>query len=348
MQNTKFSLIVCTYMRPVALCTLLDSVQLQSRYPDEILIIDGSTDDATQDRFLADRGGGRESENNYKNLSYYKVPPEHRGLTKQRNYGIERVGDTMEIVCFLDDDIVLEPPYFEEILKTYQEHPDALGVGGYIINGVSWEKVNEPFTPAINQFHYDGYVRSDGSRFVLRKRVGLDADTPPGYPPDFSHGRSISFLPPSGNIYQVEQLMGGVASYKIEALKSQKFSEYFEGYGLYEDADYTLRLSKKGPLYINTKAQLYHHHDPEGRPNKFSYGKMVVRNGWYIWRVKYPRPTMKARLKWNLTSGLLTFIRFSNSMTTNKKQRTEAFTEALGRVVGWFSLLVNKPTIENK
>lgn len=339
MDNVTLSLIVCTYMRPVALCTLLDSVQLQSKYPDEILIIDGSTNDATQDRF-------RESV--YRNLTYYKVPPEHRGLTKQRNYGIDRVGESIKIVCFLDDDIVLEPNYFEGILKTYQKHPEAIGVGGYIINEISWKKVTTDFKPAINQFYYDGYVRSDGSRFVLRKKLGLDADRIPGHLPDFSHGRSISFLPPSGKIYQVEQLMGGVASYRICALKSQKFSEYFEGYGLYEDADYTLRLSKKGHLYINTNAQLHHHHHPDGRPNKFSYGKMVVRNGWYIWRVKYPKPTIKARFKWNMTSGLLTLIRFSNSISKNKKARTEAFTEALGRTVGWWSLWVNKPKIENK
>ncbi|HOD10491.1 MAG TPA: glycosyltransferase family 2 protein, partial [Flavobacterium sp.] len=38
---------------------------------------------------------------------------------------------------------------------------------------------------------------------------------------------------------------------------------------------------------------------------------------------------------------LLTFIRFSNIFTTNKKQ--EAFTEFIGRTVGWFSLFSNKP-----
>ncbi|WP_299213141.1 glycosyltransferase family A protein [uncultured Dokdonia sp.] len=332
MHNTQLSLIVCTYMRPVAICTLLDSVQLQSTYPDEILIIDGSTDDKTEDRF-------RESK--YKNLSYFKVPPEHRGLTKQRNYGIDLVGDTIEIVCFLDDDIVLETTYFEEILKTYQVYPDALGVGGYIVNEVSWKKVNEPFTPAINQFYFDGYVRSDGSRYVLRKKLGLDANRPPGYLPTFSHGRSISFLPPSGKIYPVEQLMGGVASYKIAALKSQKFSEYFEGYGLYEDADYTLRLSKKGPLYINTNAQLHHYHDPGGRPNHFKYGKMVIRNGWYIWRSKYPKPTLEQRFLWNLTAYVLTLVRLSNSLRGNDKKA--AFSESLGRIVGWLSLIFNKP-----
>jgi cellulose synthase/poly-beta-1,6-N-acetylglucosamine synthase-like glycosyltransferase len=50
-------------------------------------------------------------------LKYFLVPSEHRGLTKQRNYGVERVGDEMEVVCFLDDDTVLEIDYFEELIK---------------------------------------------------------------------------------------------------------------------------------------------------------------------------------------------------------------------------------------
>ena len=71
---------------------------------------------------------------------------------------------------------------------------------------------------------------------------------------------------------------------------------------------------------------------------------MVVRNGWYTWRVKYPQPNIKSRIKWNATAFLLTIIRFANVLNTNKKN--EAFTEAMGRVVGWFSLLLNKPKIQ--
>ena len=47
----KLSLIVCTYMRPKPLATLLASVQAQTVYPDEILIIDGSVDDNTNCAF---------------------------------------------------------------------------------------------------------------------------------------------------------------------------------------------------------------------------------------------------------------------------------------------------------
>jgi GT2 family glycosyltransferase len=155
----------------------------------------------------------------------------------------------------------------------------------------------------------------------------------------------LGFIPPTDKIYQVEQLMGGVSSFKKSVFETFKFSTYFQGYGLYEDADFTLRVSKTGKLYFNTKAKLNHYHDSSGRPNQYNYGKMVVRNGWYVWRVKYPNPSLKARVKWNLTSFLLTLIRFSNTFTSSNGK--EALTESLGRTVGWFSLIFNKPKIQN-
>ena len=67
----KFSLIVCTYIRPKALLQLLQSVQRQRVYPDEILIVDGSTNNETE-LIL--------KENQFKNLIYSLVPKEHRGV----------------------------------------------------------------------------------------------------------------------------------------------------------------------------------------------------------------------------------------------------------------------------
>ena len=110
---------------------------------------------------------------------------------------------------------------------------------------------------------------------------------------------------------------------------------------LNEDADYSIRALKYGKNVMCTAARLEHHHDPSGRPNLYKYGKMVIRNGWYVWRVKYPSPELKARLKWNATALLLTVIRFSNVITASDKKG--AFLEASGRVVGWFSLIFNKP-----
>lgn len=325
-----FSLVICTYMRAQPLVRLLNTVQTQTVYPYEILIIDGSTNNETEQTLNL---------NPFNKLKYFKVEDDQRGLTKQRNFGIQNVSKESDIVCFLDDDVILELTYFENLIKTYSEKQDALAVGGYITNEVKWERSNNLNNSF--KFYFDGWMRNEPSRFKIRRLFGLLPDTSPGFMPTFSHGRAIGFLPPSGKIYEVEQLMGGVSSYKKEVFNTLRFSTYFEGYGLYEDADFSLRLAKTGKLYINTNAQLFHHHDASGRPNQFKYGKMVVRNGWYVWRVKYPNPTLKAKIKWHATAILLTKIRILNIVTTSNKK--ESFTESLGRIVGWFSLIFNSP-----
>jgi GT2 family glycosyltransferase len=150
--------------------------------------------------------------------------------------------------------------------------------------------------------------------------------------PEFSHGFSIGFLPPSGENYPVEFFMGCAMSFKTSILRELMFSEYFEGYGLYEDMDFCLRLSKMGSLYVNTSAKLYHYHEASGRPNQFKYGKMVSQNGAYVWKVKYPNPDFSAKLNYYKISLLLAFIRLCNVLNTSKKK--EAFTEAFGRFYG--------------
>lgn len=323
----KFSLIICTYQRPKSIINLLISVQKQTLYPNEIIIVDGSIDTATK-KVL--------SEKNYLNLSYYLVSKEERGLTKQRNFGISKVSKKIDIVCFLDDDIILQPLYFEKLLQTYEDEPNALGVGGYITNEVQWTT-----KPIKSGYCFDGFCRKESLRFKFRKALGLIDKTPPGVMPIYSHGRSVSYLPPSNKIYTVEFFMGGVSSFKKEIFDNVQFSTYFEGYGLYEDLDFCLRVSKLGKLYVNTAAQLEHYHNEAGRPNKYNYGKMVVRNGWYVWRVKYPNPSLKARLLFHINVIVLMKLRFLNALTSTHKK--EALTEALGRLVGWFSLFLKEP-----
>ena len=204
-------------MRPKAIQNLLNSVNFQTLYPNEIIVVDGSLNNETS-IFLKN--------SNFKNLKYVLVYGNNRGLTRQRNYGINLVDKASEIICFLDDDIVLEPNYFEKLIGTYNIKQDALAVGGYIKNEVFWKQSNNTSNP--NTFYYDGWVRSEPSRFKLRKKFGLQPDTAPGFLPTFSHGRSIGFFPPSGKIYEVELIMGGASSYKKEVFNTLKFSTYFE------------------------------------------------------------------------------------------------------------------------
>ncbi|MFV9550632.1 glycosyltransferase family 2 protein [Algibacter sp. PT7-4] len=324
------SVIICTYMRDQSLLKLLLSIKGQTFYPGEIIIVDGSLNNKTKQLFET---------NAFQNLRYFKVDEQDRGLTKQRNYGINLVSKRSDVVCFLDDDTVLFPDCLEQIMKTYKTYPNALGVGGYIADDVGFKEVGVNYKPTENEFYFDGWMRKDSKRFVIRKKFGLDCDTPPGILPQFSHARSISFLPPSNKVYEVELLMGCIASFKTSVFKTHQFSTFFEGYGLYEDADFTIRVAQTGKVYVNTAAKLYHYHEASGRPNQYKYGKMVVRNGYHIWRTKNPKPTFKNKVKWHAITLLLTLVRFSNTFTSSKKR--EAFSETVGRMVGWFKVLIS-------
>jgi GT2 family glycosyltransferase len=319
-------------MRPDPLLNLLNSVKVQTLYPNEILIIDGSTNEDSKAIF---------EQNSFQSLTYFQVDKEHRGLTKQRNFGVSKVSNDSEVICFLDDDTSLEPTYFEEIIQAYKSDTDIIGVAGIAINENNWIKKepNQKYSK-YKYYEFEDYVYPYGSRNVLRNILGLQSNLGPGRMPEFSHGRTCGF-PLTDKIYEVDLLIGMSFSFKRKVFESIQFSQYFEGYGLYEDADFSIRALQFGKNVIATTAKLSHYHNQLGRPNKYQYGKMVTRNGWYVWRIKYPRPSLKAKFKWNAIILLLAFIRFSNIFTTNKRQ--EAFTEFSGRIIGWLSLFINKP-----
>ncbi len=331
----KFSLVVCTYMRPQPLLDLLESVKIQTRYPNEILIVDGSTNEETKAILTF---------NVFENLQYCLVEANQRGLTKQRNLGVSKVSSGSEIICFLDDDTVLEKNYFEEIINAFASDANIVGVGGVAINENFWTK-KDPSVSYNPKKHYEfeGYVYPEGLRNIVRNYLGLQSNLPPGRMPEYSHGKTCGF-PLTGKIYEVDLLVGMSFAFKKSIFKHIGFSTYFEGYGLYEDADFSIKAQRFGKNVMTTKAQLSHFHNPAGRPNQYRYGKMVVRNGWYVWRLKYPNPSIVAKFKWHAITLVLAGIRMLNIVTTNK--RKEALTEFLGRMIGWFSLFLSKPNIQ--
>lgn len=332
----KLSLIICTYMRPQSLQQLLQSVQVQTVFPDEILIIDGSVNQETEQMI---------AQKKVANLRYFLVPESFRGLTKQRNFGLEQVASTSDIVAFLDDDTELSPTYFEALIDTFAADATISGVGGVAVNENGWSlTVPDTKYDANRYFQFEGFVYKEGQRNVVRNYLGLHSNVGPGKMPEYSHGKTCGF-PLTDRIYEVDLLVGMSFAFRKKVFDSLRFSTYFEGYGLYEDADFSIRALQFGKNVINTKVQLNHYHHPSGRPNSYKYGKMVVRNGWYVWRTKNANPDISATFKWHAITLLLTLIRFANAITTTAKK--EAFTEAVGRTVGWWSLWFRKPNAKS-
>ncbi len=335
MSRETLSLIICTYCRPQAVATLLAALRTQTRLPETILVVDASPDAATAVVVRAaaqtwPAAGG---------LRYLLAPAAQRGLTRQRNYGIAHAPGS--IIAFLDDDTVPEPTYFAKLLACFAAHPDAAGVGGLITNEVAWRAGTSAVAATLGTFRYNGWERREDYRWRVRRLVGLAGGSPPGWLPRHGHGRSLGFLPPDGATYRVEFLMGCAAAWRRTVFTQHAFSHYFAGYGLYEDLDFSVRVSRHQPLYFCTRARLAHYHAAGGRPQAFRYGVMVVRNGWYVWRQRWPRPAVADGLRWWAISLLLTGCRLGDAV--RGPQRRQAVAETLGRLWGMIGLAARKP-----
>lgn len=320
-------------MRPQSLESVLNALAHQTAKADEIYIIDGSTDDLTEIIVVT-----KFSE---LNIKYVQVAPEQRGLTKQRNVGVALAKDKYDVIIFLDDDVIPESTFLENLLLTFK-NPEVIGADGLITNECRWFPIIDINKLPANTMVCDGFYQTLSLRDRIRKIIGLfPLDTQPGITPAYGHGKSA--LPPSNKQYEVDHLMGCMMAYKSSLFNHIGFSTYFEGYGLYEDYDFSLRAGKFGKLITNTAARLEHHHAPSGRPNTYKYGKMVVRNGWYVWRLKHPHPGIINIFKWHIITLLLMLFRLTNVISMNSETRRQALGDFAGRTVAWFKLIFIKP-----
>ena len=118
-----FSLIICTYNREKRLDFLLESVENQILKPREIIIVDSS--DFINPRYQEFEDGDL--------ISYKWVSTKDRGLTKQRNIGIKLVHEHSNVICFLDDDVILNSNYFQELMSSVGKREDMSFIVGVVV-----------------------------------------------------------------------------------------------------------------------------------------------------------------------------------------------------------------------
>lgn len=119
------SLVVCTYNRSGSLLKTLESIAQSTVPPDffwELLIVDNNSTDNT--RSLVEAFGKSVA----LNVRYLFEPKQ--GLSHARNCAIANAkGD---LIVFTDDDVLVDPHWFEEVVKPFAE-PECTAVGGKII-----------------------------------------------------------------------------------------------------------------------------------------------------------------------------------------------------------------------
>ena len=121
----QISVVIPTYNRPHDLNKCLDSIIVQTKLPKEVMVVDNGNNPDTVE--LVEKRK-REFEAKGVILKYMKNEREN-SITIAKNIGIDH--STGDIISFLDDDLVLDRKYYEEIIKVYRKMLNALGVEGY-------------------------------------------------------------------------------------------------------------------------------------------------------------------------------------------------------------------------
>ena len=159
----KFSVIVCTYMRPHSVIRLLESLMLQTLAADEIWLIDGSVNTETAEAIKP----------YYEKLPlhYHSVQPEERGLTLQRNVGVKLSSESSDILVFLDDDVVLNKDFLNQLISCFSEN-EVVGADGLVSNECRWIPCEKK--PENGRYMFiDGYKLPLSARDKLRSYLGL-------------------------------------------------------------------------------------------------------------------------------------------------------------------------------
>lgn len=252
-----FSIVVPTYNRPETLVATLQSILDGDIFPHEVLVVDDGDLSADVQKTFHEA---------FQHVGVYFVyhKKDHtvirRGLSESKNLAatIAR-GD---VLCFMDDDVVLESDYMTELMRLWKEHwHDRLlmGIGGKAINGrrVSWLE------------------------HVYRTVFGLSGECSWDV-------NEVGFQVWDTTVAHVERayyLEGCSSSYRRSLLQAMPFATFAGGRTALEDVEHCLRAKKKGYhfLYAPT-VRLMHHHAPMGRDAAYAGGVKESRNRHEIFR----------------------------------------------------------------
>lgn len=261
--------IIATRNRADDLVRTVESLAGQTVLPEELCIVDSSDETPTRARIeqIAEDAG----------IPLDYVHPAPRGLTVQRNVGIDRTkGDP---VFLIDDDVWLDPGCHEQILLEYERWGDDLG-------GVRAAPIHPARPPQIS--------------ILWRRLFGFG-----GWWPEASGklraGFYIEAFSESASVRRTEAFAGYFMSYRRKVFADERFDEALSGYGHKEDIDFSHRVARRYTLVQTPKARCHHFRSSSSRLSSHQLLRMNLANQFYLHRKLMPQTLRyKAALYWAL------------------------------------------------
>jgi GT2 family glycosyltransferase len=233
------SVIIPTKNRAADLRTVVRSICAQTFAPHSLLIVDQSPNDDGRRGVESELALAEERRGGCWKLNYI-LDPTIAGASAARNHAM-RIADG-DIWLFLDDDVVLEPDFVEQLVTVYRNYPGTSGVSGVI--------TNYPRMPLLYRLWSSVFVR--GPFRDERQRIYWNAD------------RLRNSAP-----LLVRHFGAGLMSFRAEVIRNHFFEEkldrHFRGVSDGEDVAFCEKLGGTTQLRLTPRARLRHNHSPVGR-----------------------------------------------------------------------------------
>ena len=227
----KISVIIPTKNRSSDLLKAVVSIIVQNRLPDELILVDQSDSDASRQ---AIEDMVKASDNVMRLIYIYD--PCIRGLVDAKRVGVSTaVGD---VVCFLEDDVVLEPDYVAQMEHAFVAHPAMMGCCGVMAN---LPELPSNYVMFFHLFHRGIFHDS---------RVGV-------------HGHLTGM---DDGLIPSRYLSGGTSAFRKSVFGQVPF-DLANGFFMLEDIDFSMRaVAAFGDrFYIHPGARLAHYMSPVNR-----------------------------------------------------------------------------------
>jgi GT2 family glycosyltransferase len=267
----KLSAVIPTKNRPDELQVAAASILAQRRRPDELIIVDQSASEDGRRRLEAlmrDQGQGIALQ--------YVHDTSIQGLVHAKQVASRIAGG--DVVCFLEDDEVLEPGYFEEIERGFRDNPEMLGCCGLVTN---LPPLPAGYVPLFHLFHR-GMFRDP--------RVGVHG---------YVKGENLPLI-------ESDYLSGGLSCWRREVLAKIPF-DVDNGFHMLEDIDFSTRAAREyGHRFrINPNARLEHRMSPVNREVLGPRERRKLREFLLFYKKRAAQPWALLQLAWLLVGLLL-------------------------------------------
>ena len=244
--KNRFAIVLATKDRPDQLRSVLTSIKGQSVQPQQVVVVDGGDEPIEAvTREFPDLP-----------ISYITLRPP--GLTKQKNAGVSATHSDIDIIGFVDDDMVFENGALAAMLDFWEAAPQEMGGAGFNLpnfdNTHSWIKRLPQRLFFIDNHEFGRVHRSGFNTYIWNANDDM----------------------------QVEWLGGGYTVWRRQIFEHFQFDEWFAGSGLWEDVRFSHQVGKNYQMAVVAKAKAVHVDAPITVDRQFTLGKTQIINWIYF------------------------------------------------------------------